>query len=331
MADASVVFSSIAPALLDMSKAFLVFQATSTNSRSDQANVRCFLSSLSEVTCERHSANGADVNIRWSVAEFPSGVAVQHQAITCVDDTTPVPLSPVTMNQSFLLVSSYRDGGGMGSTVPRLAVLTAADEAEIRKTGGCSANDHNHVQAVDYIGASVQRGLTSLASASASTQADLTGVALDRSILLYSYISDGSDATICDRVLRGALTDGGTKVTFSRGDGDTANCTGSSFTSISWEVVQFPVGTVVQQVTQQLTGGSVAVPIAAVDLSRTIVIGGGQWASGQLHGEGRHSSSELISEMRAQAHLTSSTTLEFFRETANNSATFTAYVVQLKP
>jgi hypothetical protein len=43
------------------------------------------------------------------------------------------------------------------------------------------------------------------------------------------------------------------------------------------------------------------------------------------------SSNELISEMRAQAYLTASNTLSFYRDSANSSATFTAYVVQFKP
>jgi hypothetical protein len=332
------VTCAITPALLDMSKAFLVFQATSLNTTSDLANVRCFLSSTAQVKCERPSGSTGsadDVNIRWSVAEFPSGVGVQHVLANCTGDTTPVNLpTNVTPDRTFLLLSSQRDVTNMGNSVPRIAVLTSTSQAEIRKTGGCLGVDNNHVQSVDYTGATVQRGLTSLTSGSTSTQVTLpTTMDLSRSILLYSYISDGSGTRICDRVLRGELTDSGRSVTFSRGLGSAASCAGSSFTAISWEVVQFPVGTVVHQVSRSLTSGalSTSTPVQAVDLSRTLVIGGGQWASGQLHGEGLHSTSELISEMRAQAFLSDSTTLNFYRETANNSARFTAYVVQFKP
>jgi hypothetical protein len=167
-----------------------------------------------------------------------------------------------------------------------------------------------------------------------STQVDIPNVVASRSILLYAYLSDGSGAKICDRVLRGELINSGNDVRFSRGDGASSNdCGGSSFNSIRWEVVQFPEGTVVQQVTQALGVGELSMDasISAVDPSRTLVIGGGQWASGQVHGEGRHSSSELISEMRARAHLADNATLTFTRETANNTARFTAYVVELKP
>jgi hypothetical protein len=333
---------TISPALLDMNKAFLVFQATSTNTTSDLANVRCFLSTTSQLRCERPNGTAGpggaadDVNVRWSVAEFPSGVGVQHVSTSCTGDTTPVNIpTNVTTDRTFLLFSSQRDVTNMGTSVPRVAVLTSTSQAEIRKTGGCAGIDNNHVQAVDYMGATVRRGVTTLSSGSASTQVntDIPSQDPSRMVLLYSFLSDGQGPQICNRMLRGELTNGGARATFSRGDGDTTNCLGSSFTSIAWEAVQFPAGTVVQQVTQPLAGGAVqgTASITAVDLSRTIVIGGGQWASGQLHGEGRHSSGDVINEMRAQAFLTDSTTLTFYRESSNNTARFTAYVVQLKP
>jgi hypothetical protein len=262
-------------------------------------------------------------------------MAVQRNSTACSNDTTTVAVNPAVIRaRSFLLLSSRRDSVDQGNSIPRLAELTTTTAAEIRKTGGCAGSDTNHLQVVDYTGAEVQRGLTDLTSG-ASKQVNLSpSVALDRSILLYSWLSDGSGAKICDRVLRGELTNGGGRVTFSRGDGDIANCTGSAFTAISYEVVQFPVGTVVQQLTRQLAAATLTADItlpSAVDRSRTLVLAGGQWASGQVHGEGRHFASELISEMRARATLIDNTTLRLTRETANASATFTVYVVQLKP
>jgi hypothetical protein len=328
---------TITPALLNENRAFVVFNATSTNATSDQANVRCFVNSPSQVRCERADAGGADVSIRWSVAEFPSGVDVQHLPVNCGSDTTNVPLpNNVTVNRTFLLLSSQRNTATMDSSVPRLAELMATNRAEIRKTGGCVGGENNHLQVVDYAGASVQRAVSVLANGNPSAQADLpSSVDPARSVLLYSYISDGSGTTICNRVLRGELTNNGAKVTFSRGDGNAASCVGAQFNAISWEVVQFPSGTVVQQVTQPLGAGaagqSASTQISPVDLSRTIVVGGGQWASGQLHGEGSHALGDLISEMRAQAYLTDSTTLNFSRDSFNSTAKFTAYVIQFKP
>ncbi|HYI02330.1 hypothetical protein [Hyalangium sp.] len=322
----------ITPALLDVQKAFLTFQATSTHARSDRGNVRCFLDGGTQVRCERFD-NNATVNIRWNVAEFPSGVDVQHHATNCAGDTTPVTLFATTPSGTFLLLSSQRDINNMGSSVYRLVELKSSTLAEIRKLGACGVTDNNHLQGVAYAGSQLQRGVTSLASGATNREVTLASpVALDRSIVLYSYTNDGTNGRICDRALRGELINSGATVRFSRGEGDTVNCAGSNFGEISWEVVTFPMGTVVQQVTQQLTGATASVPLTTpVDLSRTLVFGGGQWSSGQLHGEGRYASGELINEMRAQAVLSNNSTLLFYRESFINTATFTAYVVQFKP
>ena len=95
------------------------------------------------------------------------------------------------------------------------------------------------------------------------------------------------------------------------------------------------MGTVVQEVTKSLAAGAATANVSlptAVDPTRTIVIGGGMWASGQLHGESRNSANENITEGRAQVVLSADgQSLTFTRETSVASATFTAYVVQLKP
>ena len=332
----------INPALASTDKTFLVFQATTPNTTGANANVRCFLNSTSQVRCERGAsfASGAVVNIEWGVAEFPTiagvpGVSVQRNAIACSNTTTNVAVSPAVVREnSFLLLSSRRNIGDQSSAVFRVAELTSTTQAQMRKLVDCADTDNAHLQVVEYPGTSVQRGVTSLANGSVSTQATLANsVTLSRSILLYSYLSDATGPAACNRALRGELTNGASRVTFSRGDGNNANCVGSLLSEISWEVVQFPVGTVVQQVTRQLTAGTLEanITISSVDRSRTLVVAGGQWASGQVHGEGKHATGEAISDMRVRASLVDNTTLRLTRETANDTATFTVYVVQLKP
>jgi hypothetical protein len=327
----------LTPALASTSRAFLTFQATTENFSSSAANVRCFLISNTQLKCERGDDIGLDVLIRWSVTEFPSGpgVNVQHKEVPCAADISPVALSAVTRERSFLLLSSERVGADVGTTIPRLAELKTTTQAEIRKTGGCgSSADINHLQVVDHPGATVQRGIASLTSGTLTQLTLPMAVAQDRSILLYSYIYEGSGTNVCDRALRGELADNGATVRFSRGEGDTANCTGMQLTAISWEVVQLPPGTLVQQVTQRLTGLTTNVTLGTpVDRSRTFILAGGQGASGQVHGEGRHSTTAppTINDMRVEAELTNASTLKLTRQLQNTSATFTVYVVQLKP
>ncbi|MFL5346804.1 MAG: MopE-related protein [Hyalangium sp.] len=331
---------TITPGLTNGNRAFLVFQSTTQNTNSNNANIRCRLNSLTQVICERGGGGGSAANIRWAVAEFPNGVVTQNLPQDCVADTTSVTLATnVVTDRTFLMISGERNVSGQDSSVPRLAELTSATQAQIRKTAsaGCGGTDASNLQVIDYPGASVQRGLTSLATTVASTQINLSSsVALDRSILLYSYLYDSTTTKICDRLVRGELTNSGANVTFTRGDGDTsANCTAPNISSISYEVVQFPVGTLVQQVTQQLAAGALSANITlptAVDVSRTIVTAGGQWSSGQVHGESRYSGGEVVAEGRAQASLSANgTTLTLTREASTASATFTVYVVQFKP
>lgn len=331
----------ITPPLQDASKAFLVFQATTQNQTSDLANVRCVLNTTSspvDVQCTRAVGGGSDVHIRWAVAEFPSGITAHHGSYGCTGNTTLLPIPSVMTDHTFLLLSSEKNTANQRSTIPRLVELKSSTQAEVRKAPGvdCSGGDENNSgDIVDYAAATVQRRLTSIEAGVATVDSNLSpAVPMDRSVVLYSYIFDSNTTKICDRLVRGEITNGGNRVTFSRGGGDTSiNCTSPSINSISYEVVTFPVGTVVQQVTRSLlsTVANTNVAITSVDPSRTIVIGGGQWASGQVHGESKFAGGENISEGRIQAYLMNGSTLTLSRETSSDGATFTVYVVQLKP
>jgi hypothetical protein len=325
----------------NLSRSFLVFQATDAGDTAADSNVRCFLNGTSQVRCERGSNNtGGVVSVQWTVAEFPSGVNVQHYSIPCGGDTTSMSLSPVTPTSTFLLLSSLRNTNDQGSSVPRLAELASSTTVHIRKTGGCSgaSSDTNHLQVVDYPQAVVQRGLSSLPSGAAFRDVTLSAaVAADRSIVLYSYLNDSMSGTaICNRSLRGELTNNGGTLRFSRSEGTTGTgCVNSNFSAISYEVVQFPPGTLVQQLTRQLSATQTSTTLTLptqVDASRTIVLMGGQGASGQAGGEGRDNVSQIMGEMRARATLnTQGTTVTLIRDSSKDSATFTVFVVQLKP
>jgi hypothetical protein len=329
---------TISLALGSVNRAFMVFQATNAAGDAGGANARCYVNSTSQVKCERGDNNGGAMTIAWSVAEFPAGVNVQRQQIDCSADTTNANLSAVNLNSTFLLFSSRRDDAGQGTSVPRLVELKSSTLAEIRKTGGCHATDANSIQAVDYTGAAVQRGLTTT-MVSGDTSEDVTlspSVDPARSIVLFSYLNDGSGNPICNRSLRGELINSGATLRFSRAEGNAANnCANSNFSAISWEVVQFPAGTVVQQVAVPMAAASSSAVVtlpAQVDPSRTLVLMGSQMSSGQAGGEGRYSSGEIAGEMRARAALNpAGTTLTLLRDSANASANFTVYVVQLKP
>jgi hypothetical protein len=324
---------TITPVLANSNRALLVFQSTAQSTDGADTNVRCRLISLTQIGCDRAGNTGA-ANVQWSVAEFPNAVVTQHSTVPCTGATTNADFTTAAVvAQSFLMLSGERNANNQPSAVSRLAELTSTNQAQIRKPGDCTGGDNNSVQLVDYPGAMVQRGQASMSSGATTTTIGFSTVDLTRSILLYSYTFTGTGAKICDRAVRGELTDGITG-TFSRGEGDAANCSGMAISGISWEVVQFPVGTVVQQFTQPLGAGvanmDITLPIP-VEPSRTIVIAGGQWSSGAVHGEGTYSGGEVINEMRARATVTDATHVNLTRESSMASAKFTVFVVQLKP
>ncbi len=336
------VICPIQPALTALDKTMLFFQATSTGQYSSTTNVRCFMKDVSLVECARGGVSALPVNIQWSAAELPStsGVSVQHRAVDCQNDTTTAEISVVGSDQTFLLLSSRRSVSSQDASVPRFAQLTSTTQVQIHKLNGCgggAVDDTNHLQVVEYPGAKVQRGLANPPNGWGSHQASLlAAVAPDRSLLLYSWILDDTGDDICGRVLRGQISATGSMVTFSRGNGNTNNCDdGGTSTRISWEVVEFPERTLVHQLTQEMNANvkeiSIALP-TEVDPSRTLVFAGGQWASGQVHGEGRYRDGQVIGEMRARATLTEDgRSVRLIRESANDSAKFTFFVVQLRP
>ncbi|WP_224247076.1 hypothetical protein [Hyalangium gracile] len=327
----------ISPPLADGNRMFLTFQAITQDTRSDAASVRCRVYNVNEVACDRDSTSTNPVSIHWRVAEFPNGVATHNPVVDCGGNTTTEPLAGFDSTRTFLLLSSQRKGADQSSDVPRLAELTSSTQAEIRKTGGCgspASSDKNNLQVVGYTGASVRRGLTSLAAGQPTTTASLPAVVPGRSLLLYSYIYGGPSTQYCDRAVRGELTNA-TTVSFSRGEGDATSCAGVPISSISWEVVEFPAGTVVQSLTRQLVALQPTLTVTlptSVDPSRTVIITGGQWASGQVHGEGKHTGVDGISDMRAMATLApDGSSITLTRATSVSTATFTFFVVQLKP
>ncbi|HEX8701849.1 MAG TPA: hypothetical protein VF815_23680 [Myxococcaceae bacterium] len=323
----------------NLNRTFLVFQATNRSTGAGAANVRCYLLSTFQVRCERNDTSGGAVNVQWSAAEFPSGVNVQHFLAECNGNPMIVNPTAVSRGSSFLLLSSKRSDSDQGVAAFRTAELTTNTEVRIEKGGAaCSGADGNHLQVVEYTGATVQRLATTTLPANSPTR-DVTlnpAVAADRSIVLFSYLTDNANNEICNRALRGELRDNGATLRFSRAENTTANnCASGNITAISWEVIQFPVGTSVQQVTHRLLATETTAPITLtqpVDPSRTIIVMGNQVSSGQAGGEGQHSGSQLIGEMRARAVLNANgTTVTLTRDSSTASATFTFFVVQLKP
>ncbi|MFQ5921694.1 MAG: LamG-like jellyroll fold domain-containing protein [Anaerolineales bacterium] len=314
----------------------MIFQATSSDASPTNVSTRCYVTSTTNITCDRDGTVGA-VNIAWQTAEFTSGVTVEHLTPVCNEDgdadfdITNVAITAVSdMSKTFLLASHKTSGSTYDANDPRTVRLTSTTNVEIHQHGygSCATGSESALQVVQYNGASVTRGVTGAMTGTSLSVTGLASVTTGNTMLLYSYRFNGSGAAMCDRMLRGEI-DTATSLSFTRSDGG-AGCAASPIPAIAWERVEFTDGTTVEQV-QPAMAATVAtdnVTVSSVDLGRSVVFAGGQHTAGQAIGEGSYALNDILGAMVGRHTLTSPTNLLVTRDDTNGSARWTSYVVQ---
>jgi hypothetical protein len=333
---AAQVTCPISPALIDKNRTFLVFQATSAGDAPGNALVRCHLSSTSSIVCDRR-VEGPAVDIQWQTAEFApvSGVQVRHLLTEgCTGNLTSLPLDPPVqkMDETFVLHSFSQDGFAVDGNDAFTVKLATTSRVDIANEGGCGSLPKWALQVVEFPGAKVDRGTTTMSNGSdtANVSGLPTNVDQNRSVVLYSFRAPTGDAFICNRLLRGELT-GNNTLRFNRGQGS-GSCDDAPLAEIAWERIQFPANYSVQETNVGISYGQASgtVGVNTVDPTRTIVFSGGQSFSGQGGGETNFSTADIVGAGVGRHRLTSATQLEVVRgHPANSSATFTSYVLQL--
>lgn len=328
---------AIDPVLSDTTKTFMIFQATSSNNEPNNSSVRCYITSTSNITCDRNGTTGT-VNIAWQTAEFPKGVTVQHLTPVCnVDgdgdpDITNVSITAVAdMTETFVLYSHRTSGSTYDSNDPRTVRLTSTTNVEIHQSGfaSCAAGSEGALQVVEFDNASVTRGVTSAMTGLSLGVGSLGSVTLSRTMLLYSYRYSGGGAVMCDRMVRGEM-DTATSLSFTRGDGNSSCDTTNDINAIAWERVQFPTGTSVQQKEPSMAAstGSTTVGITSIDQGRSLIFAGGQHTTGQSIGEGSYTGDDVIGAMVGRHTFTANDVMQVVRDDTNGTARWTSYVVQ---
>jgi archaellum component FlaF (FlaF/FlaG flagellin family) len=332
----------ISPALNDTTKTILIFQATSNDERPDEQLVRCFIASTITITCERYAQYGSStspINIRWYTLEYSYGVFVQHLLPACNVDgdqdqtITNVSIQSVSMPYTFTLLSSQRHANWLDGDDIRMVRLISSTNAQIRfaPEDSCQQSGpvQNALQVVQHNGVSVTRGLSGIMDGTSLTLSGLPSVNMSRTVLFWSWRTDPpqADRDICARTVRGEMLSS-TSIRFTRGCEDPES---TDIDDISWERVEFTDGTTVQQVIVSMTPGqgTANVAINPVNTTNTVVFSGGQWTGGQALGEGTYAANDIIGTVEGRFSLTSSTNLQVIRDNTSESATWTAYVVQL--
>jgi hypothetical protein len=318
------------PFPVNPARSLLVFQATMDDETVSSTNVRCSITSGVDVVCSRVGSS-ATTTIGWQVLQRPRGLSAQHLRVPIGSNVTRVTLTPpVSPPSSFLLVSYENSGSEQGADDFRHLRLTRADEVEIRSSGGGGGT--MEVTVAELAGAAVTRGLTRPMDGLRLDVGNLTPADVSRAFLTYSFRTQSGADQMCDRTLRGELTSA-TSLRFSRGDGN-PTCAGTLVDAIAWERVELPPGWRVQQLEVALAAGegTGVVPLARpVDVTRTLVLAGGQYTAGQAMGEGSYDQRDVLGEMLGRLELTGPAELTVSRGASLGSARWTAFVVEVPP
>jgi hypothetical protein len=239
----------------------------------------------------------------------------------------------VDAGSTFLLFSIDQDGSSAGSDDFYTASLVDDRTVEIQSSAGTcpAATALWALQVVELPGAAVTRGVTGPLSGFTLLVSGLADADPARTFLLYSYRQSSSGADMCQRMVRGDIS-GRNELTFHRGEGST-DCALTNIDAISWERVELPAGSSVQQMDVSVGNGEgfKEVSIDPVDLDRTLAFAGGQWSAGQATGEGTYALDDVMGAMIGVHVLQSPTRLEVTRASSLGTARWTSFVVQLKP
>lgn len=359
-----------------ISRSFLVFSSTGDTQFNDSGtqrvrptdgNVECHLetSTTVDVVCSRSDSHQqVDVEyqvVSWGRSYANGGVTVQHlQANSAAATTTDVTLpTPVTSPASTFVLFSSKSLGGEINDANDFDTARLLDASTVRIAASSATSIAYSLQIVEFAGATVTRGTTTLSGATAQVTAPGDNA---RSFVLYStYLSDtmSNDSYICKRRLRGRLHSNGTNIDFRRGAGGGGagtNCTNSDVLELAWERVQLPVcsagtgcttaqsqvsasgGATNTSPTSQLTNGNGTTTwnITAVTTHRSIVFSGGQGPGGQSAGEGNYNDTngdtgDDTGALHARFYFNSASQVGLTRAVTGDTANFIPFVVQFDP
>lgn len=249
---------------VDAGRAF-VLCTNRTNSSNPTNRATCTLTSTA-VTITTSAANASEV-VRWHVVEFEGGVLVQRGTTSVGSTTTLVNqglTTAVDTAKSFVLTSERMNSTsrGIDEQWTTRARLTSGTNLELSRNESGTALTVAW-QVVQMEGASVQRGLTTIAAGLASATASIGSVDPATSFLLLTRRAAAATNGVETRYqVRGGIS-GPTTLTFSRDS--TTNSV-----DVAWEVVSLSDGSSVQRGTAT---ASTTETLLNAGLSPAVVLG----------------------------------------------------------
>jgi hypothetical protein len=285
---------------IDPTRSFLVFQTRHDGNRPVSSYLRGRIATATTLEFVRvtDEATPVQMDIRWYVASFASGVSVQRGQVSQATQTINVPITPVgAVNRAFVTWSKtpVNTDGTWDNNDPILGELTSASNLQFRVDFETAVHTiwWEVVEFTDPADITVQKGSTSLTGAATSVTATLSpAVDVGRTFLLVGFRTADSGNDIGARMLRAQLTNS-TTITIDR---STAG-SGDDITEIVWQAVELKDGSSVQRGSETFAAGTAQriVPLSPpMDPNRSIAFASVQPAGGQNQGRSPYTASDVL-------------------------------------
>lgn len=319
----------------DMARTLLFYGGSGNHKDAQNALARCWLQTPSNIRCTRGNNGGPQIRIGYSTVFLPQQVQVRHLQTACnsMDNVTDLPLSPPVANpaSTFLLHGMHHGVKGYGQDVFATVELESAGNVRITRRGGnCDNGPRYAVQVVEWTGAQVVRGTLAGGIPDGATQSSASGLPAltpdeaTRTFLLYTWQSGAGNMN--GRMVQGSLPDA-TGALFER-----AVAQNAGVGALHYERVTLPPGNVVHAAPISLANNAASgtATIPAVDLTRSVAFAGGMSLGGSGGGMGAQGNARP-ENMIARFALTSPTEVQATRAQSENTASWTAWVIQFAP
>ena len=300
-------------------RSFLVFSQRNDGSWAGRAKVAGrILPGGTTLRFQRNQCAGGapDIQIHWKVAEFSSGVTVQHGEAVMTSTTINVPIAAINLASSFPLATLRNAGGDFDHDDWLRAELTSATNLRLNQR---SNSGWAWWQVVEFTGADVQSGNLSFVAGATSRNAALTAVDTAKSWLIYSYATGSTNPRIWRGLVRGRITSS-TNLNFDR------DVTGTAIDTLTWYLVEFTDGTTVRHGNMNFPSGTAdqtATLTPAVSPAWSIAAGGYM----QIGGKSPYVANDIPGVSWFTQEVTSPTQLELRRVFTGASADLGWFVV----
>ena len=312
------------PALQDVNRTWLVFQATATSAVLGYPSVGCALADPMSITCTRETP-GAEVKMTWSVVEFAAPVRVQHLQANCEGQSTQVSL-PAAVDPTHSFITASVQGSLLLGPVAGLvtAELLGGTTVELRSsTTSCPWTTAN-LQVVEHPGANVTRSQTSFTGLTADVSTPPNDLA--RTFVLYSWRLQSDAVQTCETMLSGTVQTNG--LHFERGFGR-SSCGNADVAALTYQRVEMGDGT---QVFADLVllGGAILQKTqntGAMQPPLTTVFTGAM-VGGLAGGMGRRTGNGEEADMAVNLSMPGPGVIQLERAASNDMAQFGVFAVQ---